>query len=69
MTQRNPAISKGIDWPLVWIWAILCCIGVTCIFAEPATWKFWLNLPYGWRSGSGEVEIVAFFGVFSMACY
>jgi rod shape determining protein RodA len=33
MNQRNPAISKGIDWPLVWIWAILCCIGVTCIFA------------------------------------
>ncbi|HLK29674.1 MAG TPA: rod shape-determining protein RodA [Puia sp.] len=33
MNQRNPAISKGIDWPLVWIWAILCCIGITCIFA------------------------------------
>jgi rod shape determining protein RodA len=33
MAQRNAGISKGIDWPLVWIWAILCCIGVTCIFA------------------------------------
>jgi rod shape determining protein RodA len=33
MNQRNSAISKGIDWPLVWIWAILCGIGVTCIFA------------------------------------
>lgn len=33
MNQRNPAISKGVDWPLVWIWAILCCIGISCIFA------------------------------------
>jgi len=33
MNQRNPAISKGVDWTLVWIWAILCCIGISCIFA------------------------------------
>jgi rod shape determining protein RodA len=33
MNQRNPAISKGVDWILVWIWAILCCIGISCIFA------------------------------------
>jgi len=33
MSQRNAGISKGVDWPLVWIWGILCCIGVTCIFA------------------------------------
>ena len=33
MSQRNPGITKGVDWPLVWIWAILCCIGITCIFA------------------------------------
>ncbi|HVM87649.1 MAG TPA: rod shape-determining protein RodA [Puia sp.] len=33
MNQRNAGISKGVDWPIVWIWAILCCIGVTCIFA------------------------------------
>jgi rod shape determining protein RodA len=33
MTQRNPTISKGVDWSLVWIWLILCTIGVTSIFA------------------------------------
>jgi len=33
MSQRNPAISKGVDWSLVWIWFILCAIGVTSIFA------------------------------------
>jgi rod shape determining protein RodA len=33
MSQRNPTISKGVDWSLVWIWFILCTIGVTSIFA------------------------------------
>ena len=33
MSQRNPAISKGVDWSVVWIWAILCLIGITSIFA------------------------------------
>jgi rod shape determining protein RodA len=33
MTQRNPAISKGVDWSLVWIWFSLCVIGITSIFA------------------------------------
>jgi len=33
MSQRNPGITKGVDWPLVWIWAILCFIGITSIFA------------------------------------
>src|SRR5882757_6670020 len=33
MNQRNPSISKGVDWSLVWIWFILCAIGVTSIFA------------------------------------
>src|SRR5580658_6397594 len=33
MSQKNPAISKGVDWSIVWIWAILCLIGVTSIFA------------------------------------
>ena len=33
MSQRNPAISKGVDWSLVWIWFTLCSIGVISIFA------------------------------------
>src|SRR5882757_7515745 len=33
MNQRNPSISKGVDWSLVWIWFILCAIGITSIFA------------------------------------
>ena len=33
MNTRNAAISKGVDWSLVWIWFALCAIGVTSIFA------------------------------------
>ena len=37
MNQRNPAISKGVDWLLVWLYIILVSIGVLSIFA--ATYK------------------------------
>ena len=37
MNQRNPAISRGIDWSLVWIYLLLVAIGLTAIFA--ATFK------------------------------
>ncbi|HUR65164.1 MAG TPA: rod shape-determining protein RodA [Chitinophagaceae bacterium] len=37
MNQRNPAISKGIDWSLVGIYLLLVMIGLTAIFA--ATYK------------------------------
>ncbi|HAO47524.1 MAG TPA: rod shape-determining protein RodA [Ferruginibacter sp.] len=33
MYQRNPAISKGIDWVMVWLYAILVTIGILCIFS------------------------------------
>lgn len=37
MNQRNPAISKGIDTSLIWIFMLLVGIGLTAIFA--ATYK------------------------------
>jgi len=37
MNQQSPAISKGIDWSLVWIYLLLVAIGLTAIFA--ATYK------------------------------
>lgn len=37
MSQKNPAISKGIDWSLVWIYLLLASIGVMAIFG--ATYK------------------------------
>jgi rod shape determining protein RodA len=35
--QRNPAISKGIDWSLVWIYLFLVIVGLAAIFG--ATYK------------------------------
>ena len=32
MSQRDPAISKGIDWTLVWIYLLLVSIGLMAIF-------------------------------------
>ena len=37
MNERSPAISKGIDWSLVWIYLLLVAIGLIAIFA--ATYK------------------------------
>lgn len=37
MNQRNPEISKGIDWSLAWIYLALVAIGLMAIFA--ATYK------------------------------
>ena len=37
MNQRNPSISKGIDWSLVWIYILLVTIGLTAIFAATYT--------------------------------
>lgn len=33
MNQRNPEISKGVDWLLVWLYIILVAIGIVAIFA------------------------------------
>jgi rod shape determining protein RodA len=48
MSQRNPTISKGVDWSLVWIWFILCVIGIACIFA--ASWHDGDNIVQGFIS-------------------
>jgi len=48
MSQRNPTISKGVDWSLVWIWFTLCSIGITSIFA--ASWHEGDNVVQGFIS-------------------
>ncbi|HEX6171631.1 MAG TPA: rod shape-determining protein RodA, partial [Chitinophagaceae bacterium] len=32
MSQRNAEISKGVDWSLVWLWALLSVVGIMAIF-------------------------------------
>ncbi len=31
--QKNPTIGKGVDWLMVWLYAMLVTIGVLCIFS------------------------------------
>ncbi|MEP6711974.1 MAG: rod shape-determining protein RodA [Ferruginibacter sp.] len=33
MYQKNPSISKGVDWVMVWLYAIIIVIGLVCIFS------------------------------------
>ena len=33
MNYRNPAISKGVDWTLIWLYVILVSIGLLSIFS------------------------------------
>lgn len=33
MSQHKPMITKGVDWVIIWLYAIICCIGLVCIFS------------------------------------
>ncbi|MES2891528.1 MAG: rod shape-determining protein RodA [Bacteroidota bacterium] len=33
MNQRNSSIGKGVDWVMVWLYAILVMVGLLCIFS------------------------------------
>ena len=33
MYQKSPEIGKGVDWLLVWLYAMLIAIGLLCIFS------------------------------------
>ncbi|MEP7143948.1 MAG: rod shape-determining protein RodA [Ferruginibacter sp.] len=33
MSQKDPKIGKGVDWILVWLYALLVMIGLLCIFS------------------------------------
>ncbi len=41
----NSTISQGIDWTMIWLYAILVCIGIMCIFmVEYRPGTDWLSL-------------------------
>ncbi len=37
MSQNNPAISKGIDWSIIWMYLLLVSIGIMAIFGATYT--------------------------------
>ena len=44
MYQKSPEIGKGVDWLLIWLYAILIAIGLLCIFSVE------------YRNGDGVVQ-------------
>ncbi len=69
MSQRNSVISKGVDWSLVWIYLILCLVGIMSIFA--ATYREGDNVLQGFLSLKTDYSrqslyfiIASFLGVF-----
>lgn len=44
MYQKKPEIGKGVDWLMVWLFAILVMVGLVCIFSVE------------YRSGDGVVQ-------------
>ncbi len=63
MNQKNPAISKGIDWMLVWLYIILASIGVLSIFA--ATYKEGDDVVKTFLSLKTDYSRQAFYFIFS----
>lgn len=33
MSHQKPMITKGVDWVIIWLYAIIACIGLVCIFS------------------------------------
>ncbi len=68
MNQRNPAISKGIDWLVVWLYIILVFIGIMSIFA--ATYREGDNVVQGFLSFKTDYsrQLLFFFigGIFAV---
>lgn len=46
MSQQNPVIAKGVDWVMIWLYAIIVMIGLVCIFSVEfkSNDSFWQSL-------------------------
>src|SRR5688572_9229048 len=54
MMQRNPAISKGVDWTLIWLYMLLVAVGLLSIFSanyveNSKLFQKWINLRTDYR--------------------
>jgi len=64
MNQRNPAISKGVDWILVWLYMMLVSIGILSIFA--ATYREGDNIVQGFLSFKTDYSKQLYFFAIAM---
>jgi len=46
MSQQKPVIAKGVDWVMIWLYAIIVMIGLVCIFSVEfkSNDSFWQSL-------------------------
>jgi rod shape determining protein RodA len=60
MSNRNSNISQGVDWTIVWLYAILVSIGILCIFmVEYRTNTGWLQSFLGGKTNYSKQLIFA----------
>lgn len=59
MSQRNPSISKGIDWIMIWLYLALVAIGILSIFS--VTYREGENLIDGFFKMQGDYGKQLFF--------
>ncbi len=60
MNNRNKNISAGVDWTIIWLYAILVCIGILCIFmVEYRTDTNWLQTFLGGKTNYSKQLIFA----------
>lgn len=60
MNNRNNTISQGVDWTIIWLYAILVSIGILCIFmVEYRTDTNWLQTFLGGKTNYSKQLIFA----------
>ena len=60
MNNRNNNISQGVDWTIIWLYAILVSIGILCIFmVEYRTDTNWLQSFLGGKTNYSKQLIFA----------
>ena len=60
MSTRNKNISEGVDWTIIWLYAILVSIGILCIFmVEYRTDTNWLQTFLGGKTNYSKQLIFA----------
>jgi rod shape determining protein RodA len=60
MSNRNSNISQGVDWTIVWLYAILVSIGILCIFmVEYRTNTGWIQSFLGGKTNYSKQLIFA----------
>jgi rod shape determining protein RodA len=62
MSTRNNSISQGVDWLIIWLYAVLVAVGVLCIFMveyKPDNWV-WLPFSGGKTNYSKQLIFAAF---------